>query len=55
AIVIDEADRVLQMNGGVAASKILNMLPKERLLGLFSATQAASIPKMSKLGAQEAR
>lgn len=46
-VVLDEADRMLDMGFGDDVRKIINHLPKERQTALFSATFPKSIEKLS--------
>ncbi|CAD5206632.1 unnamed protein product [Bursaphelenchus okinawaensis] len=49
-LVIDEADRFSDEEFKVSVSSILGLLPKQRLTGLFSATQAKEVENLVKFG-----
>ncbi|CAD5209609.1 unnamed protein product [Bursaphelenchus xylophilus] len=49
-LIIDEADRFSDEEFKVSISNILGVLPKQRLTGLFSATQAKEVENMLKFG-----
>ncbi|ODV94751.1 hypothetical protein PACTADRAFT_85966 [Pachysolen tannophilus NRRL Y-2460] len=47
-LVMDEADRLLDMDFGPALDKILKIIPKERITYLFSATMTSKIEKLQR-------
>ncbi|OQV19420.1 ATP-dependent RNA helicase DDX55 [Hypsibius exemplaris] len=49
-LVLDEADRLLEMGFEEALSDILKYLPKQRRTGMFSATQTTELRKLIKAG-----
>lgn len=49
-LVLDEADRLLDMGFSASLSAILKFLPKQRRTGLFSATQTESIEQLMRAG-----
>jgi ATP-independent RNA helicase DbpA len=53
-VVLDEADRMLDMGFGEDVRKIINHLPQDRQTALFSATFPSSIEAMSKAIQQDA-
>ena len=46
--VLDEADRLLDLDFGKAIDQILKMLPKERTTFLFSATMTTKVSKLQR-------
>jgi ATP-dependent RNA helicase DDX55/SPB4 len=53
-LILDEADRLLDMGFQKHINFILSMLPKLRRTGLFSATQTKAITNLSKAGLRNA-
>ena len=49
-LILDEADRMLDMGFEVAVSQILSKLPKQRRTGLFSATVTSNVENIIKAG-----
>lgn len=49
-LVLDEADRLLDMGFEVSINTILSYLPKQRRTGLFSATQTSEVEKIIRAG-----
>ncbi|TRY53977.1 hypothetical protein DNTS_015539 [Danionella cerebrum] len=49
-LVLDEADRLLDMGFEVSLNNILGFLPKQRRTGLFSATQTQELEKLVRAG-----
>lgn len=49
-LVLDEADKLLDMGFSVTLSKILQHLPKQRRTGLFSATQTQALEDWMRVG-----
>ena len=49
-LVLDEADRLLDMGFQYSLTQILNYLPKQRRTGLFSATQTEEVKELAKAG-----
>lgn len=49
-LVLDEADRLLQLGFSMAIDAILSLMPKQRRTGLFSATLTSELQKMMKTG-----
>ncbi|XP_041815732.1 ATP-dependent RNA helicase DDX55 [Chelmon rostratus] len=49
-LVLDEADRLLDMGFEVSLNTILDYLPKQRRTGLFSATQTQELEKLVRAG-----
>ena len=49
-LVMDEADRLLDLGFSVTLSSILKMLPKQRRTGLFSATQTDKVGELMRAG-----
>lgn len=49
-LILDEADRLLDMGFKESLEGILRMLPKQRRTGLFSATQTDEIDKLIRAG-----
>lgn len=49
-LILDEADRLLDMGFQKHINFILSMLPKLRRTGLFSATQTKAVADLSKAG-----
>ncbi len=50
--VLDEADRLLDMDFGPAIDKILRVIPKERTTYLFSATMTTKVEKLQRASLQ---
>ena len=46
--VLDEADRLLDMDFGPSIDKILKVMPKERTTYLFSATMTTKVAKLQR-------
>jgi ATP-dependent RNA helicase DDX47/RRP3 len=46
--VLDEADRLLDMDFGLAIDSILKVIPKERTTYLFSATMTTKVAKLQR-------
>lgn len=46
--MLDEADRLLDMDFGVILDKILKVIPKERNTFLFSATMTTKVAKLQR-------
>ena len=46
--VLDEADRLLDMDFGPVIDKILKVMPKERTTYLFSATMTTKVAKLQR-------
>ncbi|KAI1311607.1 ATP-dependent rRNA helicase spb4 [Mortierella claussenii] len=49
-LVLDEADRLLDMGFSVSLNKIMSMLPKQRRTGLFSATMTDGLSELVRAG-----
>jgi ATP-dependent RNA helicase DDX55/SPB4 len=49
-LILDEADRLLELGFKDNLQTIFSLLPKQRRTGLFSATQTDEIEKLIKLG-----
>lgn len=49
-LIMDEADRLLDMGFSVALTAILSRLPKQRRTGLYSATQTAEVESLARAG-----
>lgn len=49
-LILDEADRLLELGFRENLQVIFDILPKQRRTGLFSATQTDEIDKLIKLG-----
>lgn len=49
-LVMDEADRLLDMGFQVSLNNILRILPKQRRTGLFSATMTSDLHELAKAG-----
>ncbi|CAA7031977.1 unnamed protein product [Microthlaspi erraticum] len=49
-LILDEADRLLDMGFGKQVNYILSRLPKQRRTGLFSATQTQAVQDLAKAG-----
>ena len=49
-LVLDEADRLLEMGFAATISSILRMLPKQRRTGLYSATQTTQLEELTRAG-----
>jgi len=52
-LVMDEADRILNMDFEVEMTKILRVLPKERNTMLFSATMTSKVAKLQRASLQD--
>ena len=48
AKVLDEADRLLDMDFGPSIDKILKLIPNERTTYLFSATMTSKVAKLQR-------
>lgn len=49
-LVLDEADKLLDMGFKDTINQILNLLPKQRRTGLFSATQTKEVSELARAG-----
>eukprot|EP01133_Synstelium_polycarpum_P013856 gene13856-16340_t len=49
-LIMDEADRLLDMGFHASITAILNRLPKQRRTGLFSATQTCEVKELARTG-----
>jgi ATP-dependent RNA helicase DDX55/SPB4 len=49
-LILDEADRLLEMGFQKQVTSILARLPKQRRTGLFSATQTEAVEELSRAG-----
>lgn len=49
-LILDEADRLLDMGFDVTLTSILSRLPKQRRTGLYSATQTAGVEELARAG-----
>nr|VDD34566.1 unnamed protein product [Brassica oleracea] len=49
-LILDEADRLLEMGFQKQVNSIISRLPKQRRTGLFSATQTEGVEEMAKAG-----
>ena len=49
-LILDEADRLLDMGFQTSLDNILNRIPKQRRTGLFSATQTSKIADLARAG-----
>lgn len=49
-LVLDEADKLLDMGFKESINQILSMLPKQRRTGLFSATQTKEVKELARAG-----
>lgn len=49
-LILDEADRLLDMGFAVSLTSILSKLPKQRRTGLYSATQTDAVEALSRAG-----
>lgn len=49
-LIMDEADRLLDMGFSVALTAILTRLPKQRRTGLYSATQTEQVDELARAG-----
>lgn len=49
-LVLDEADRLLDLGFDVTVSKVLSLLPKQKRAGLFSATISNAVGELARLG-----
>ena len=49
-LILDEADRMLDMGFEMAVTKIISKLPKQRRTGLFSATVTSNVENIIKVG-----
>lgn len=51
-LVLDEADRLLDLGFHTTLGKIISMLPKQKRVGLFSATVSEALDQLVRLGMQ---
>ncbi|EFA83174.1 putative RNA helicase [Heterostelium album PN500] len=49
-LILDEADRLLDMGFHLTINSILNRIPKQRRTGLFSATQTSDVKELARTG-----
>ncbi|EGG20180.1 putative RNA helicase [Cavenderia fasciculata] len=49
-LILDEADRLLDMGFDTALNAVLDRLPKQRRTGLFSATQTTELKELARMG-----
>jgi ATP-dependent RNA helicase DDX55/SPB4 len=49
-LILDEADRLLEMGFSNTLGKIIQMFPKQRRTGLFSATQTSDLMDLVRAG-----
>lgn len=49
-LILDEADRLLEMGFQKQVTSILARIPKQRRTGLFSATQTEAVVELSRAG-----
>lgn len=52
-LIMDEADRLLNMDFGPAIDKLLEVIPKERTTMLFSATMTSKVAKLQRASLQD--
>ena len=52
-LIMDEADRLLNMDFGPAIDKIINVIPADRITMLFSATMTSKVGKLQRASLQD--